>query len=107
MLTSFIVSEILLTPRFVFHCISFESGKSAYSFPPYFMDVGGLLLKHILQLICNAHAITSLERTTSAKECDDLPDTNVDAQEQVRIATAIYPTASLMNHSCDPTIVSR
>ena len=31
----------------------------------------------------------------------------IDSEEQVRIATAIYPTASLMNHSCEPTISSR
>ncbi len=28
-------------------------------------------------------------------------------EEQVRIATAIYPTTSLLNHSCDPTIINR
>ncbi|BFZ15710.1 hypothetical protein BsWGS_18749 [Bradybaena similaris] len=61
--------------------------------------VGGLLLRHILQLVCNAHAITSLQATSS--EQVGTQDT-----QQVRIATAIYPTASLMNHSCDPTIIS-
>ncbi|CAG5133463.1 unnamed protein product [Candidula unifasciata] len=61
--------------------------------------IGGLLLRHILQLVCNAHAITSLQATSS--EQVSTQDT-----EQVRIATAIYPTASLMNHSCDPTIIS-
>ncbi|XP_023931505.1 SET and MYND domain-containing protein 4 [Lingula anatina] len=62
--------------------------------------IGGLLLRHVLQLICNAHAITELQ--TSSLSTESL----VDSLSQVRIATAIYPTASLMNHSCDPTIIS-
>lgn len=61
---------------------------------------GGLLLRHIQQLVCNAHAITSIE--SQASQNDDAVLTT----EQVRIATAIYPSASLMNHSCDPNIIS-
>lgn len=62
--------------------------------------VGGLLLRHILQLVCNAHAITSL----ISKVADE--DGVVVSSEQVRIATAIFPSASLMNHSCNPNIIS-
>ncbi|XP_033753100.1 SET and MYND domain-containing protein 4-like [Pecten maximus] len=62
--------------------------------------VGGLLLRHIQQLVCNAHAITELQVT----QATDL--SLVETKSQVRVATAIYPTASLMNHSCDPTIIS-
>jgi len=63
--------------------------------------LGALLVRHIQQLVCNAHAITSL----------DTPESNDGAamvveQDQVRIATAIYPTTSLLNHSCEPTIVN-
>lgn len=61
---------------------------------------GGLLLRHIQQLVCNAHAITSLESKTMQE--DDVVVTT----EQVRIATAIYPSASLMNHACNPNIIS-
>ena len=63
--------------------------------------IGGLLLRHICQLVCNAHAITEIERTQTSQT------SLVDTSSQVRMATAIYPTASLMNHSCDPTIISR
>ena len=63
--------------------------------------IGSLLLRHIQQLICNAHAITEIQVTRS-RENTPLQETS-----QVRVATAIYPTASLMNHSCDPTIISR
>ena len=67
------------------------------------MYIGGLLLRHIQQLVCNAHAITEVQVTpTAAGEITPVEETS-----QVRVATAIYPTASLMNHSCDPTIISR
>ncbi|CAL8095743.1 unnamed protein product [Orchesella dallaii] len=60
------------------------------------MKVGGALLRHTCQLVCNAHAIT-----------DILPDTLVKCvvdENQKRIATAIFPAASIMNHSCNPNI---
>ena len=63
--------------------------------------IGGLLLRHIQQLVCNAHAITEVKVTELGEQ------TLVQETSQVRVATAIYPTASLMNHSCDPTIISR
>ena len=63
--------------------------------------IGGLLLRHVLQIICNAHAITELRMT------EDETNNIVSTQNQVRIATGLYPTASLMNHSCDPSIISR
>ncbi|XP_046552424.1 SET and MYND domain-containing protein 4-like isoform X2 [Haliotis rubra] len=64
------------------------------------MCIGSFLLRHILQLVCNAHAISELQVSQVA-------DSNlVDSKSQVRVATAIYPTASLINHSCDPTIIA-
>lgn len=63
--------------------------------------IGGLLLRHIEQLVCNAHAITELQVTQTS-------DTSlVDSKSQERVATAIYPTTSLLNHSCDPSIIPR
>jgi len=89
--------------------------------------VGALLLRHVCQLVSNAHAITGIVRSSSQStvDCVDSMDharvlssgrtftrdegssTAVDVSQQVRLATAIYPTASLMNHSCDPSIISR
>ena len=63
--------------------------------------VGGVLLRHVQQLVCNAHAITAVHTTQVSAQYA------VETQSQVRVATAIYPTASLMNHSCDPTIICR
>ena len=64
--------------------------------------IGGLLLRHICQLVCNAHAITELQAANVTNQ-----SSLVESKSQVRIATAIYPTTSLLNHSCDPTIISR
>ena len=58
-----------------------------------------LLLRHILQLVCNAHAPTTLV---------PLPgDGGLVQLSEQRVATAIYPSASYMNHSCDPSIINR
>eukprot|EP00088_Acartia_fossae_P017124 TRINITY_DN19695_c0_g1_i4.p1 TRINITY_DN19695_c0_g1~~TRINITY_DN19695_c0_g1_i4.p1 ORF type:complete len:754 (+),score=176.17 TRINITY_DN19695_c0_g1_i4:39-2300(+) len=57
--------------------------------------VGGLILRHLCQLVGNAHAITEV------KESDN------GAVQQVRLATAIYPSASMMNHCCVPNIINQ
>ncbi|KAL0119343.1 hypothetical protein PUN28_007693 [Cardiocondyla obscurior] len=62
--------------------------------------VSSLLLKHILQLICNGHSISKI---------NTIADNNKNKlliQQQDRVATAIYPSASMMNHSCDPNIIN-
>lgn len=58
-----------------------------------------LLLRHMGQLVCNGHAIMSLQEfeTNGLRSVEE---------REVRLATAIYPSASLMNHSCDPNIVN-
>ncbi|OXU21510.1 hypothetical protein TSAR_009791 [Trichomalopsis sarcophagae] len=64
-----------------------------------FVYISGILLRHMLQLICNGHAITRLN-------INDSDSGNVVTEYQCRIATAIYPSASMMNHSCDPNIIN-
>jgi hypothetical protein len=62
--------------------------------------IGGLLLRHIEQLVCNGHAITELQIT-------QISDSSlIDSKSQERVATAIYPTTSLLNHSCDSSIIA-
>lgn len=63
--------------------------------------LSGLLLRHTLQLVCNAHAITDL-RCVNNTICSNVTD-----EKQDRLAAAIYPSASIMNHSCEPSIVNR
>ncbi|XP_014236849.1 SET and MYND domain-containing protein 4-like [Trichogramma pretiosum] len=61
--------------------------------------VSGLILRHMMQLICNGHAITKLSLEKSELE-------SIAAEYQCRVATAIYPSASMMNHSCKPNIIN-
>ena len=66
-----------------------------------FMELlyGSLLCKHIHQVVCNGIAVTGI--------CD-IPDPKLSALSQygqLRYGTGIYPTVSLMNHSCDPNCI--
>ena len=75
--------------------------------------VGSLLLHHQQQMLCNVHAITMIVSTSSSDEENDEDCNRIGAQGQVisreqrRIATAIYPTGSLLNHACDPDVIVR
>ncbi|XP_034405484.1 SET and MYND domain-containing protein 4 isoform X2 [Cyclopterus lumpus] len=57
--------------------------------------LGSAVLRHILQLRCNAQAILMLQDTGAA-------NSPVQSSREIRIATAIFPTLSLLNHSCCP-----
>ena len=60
-------------------------------------NLGCLLLHHMQQMPCNIHAVTAI---VSVNE-----QAGVWSKEQRRIAAGIYPTASLMNHACDPDVI--
>jgi len=71
--------------------------------------VGGLMLRHITQLICNASAIYEVGPTPDIDtDPADTPvsPSSVVSNNQYRVATAIYPSASMMNHSCDPSVIN-
>ncbi|XP_072515246.1 SET and MYND domain-containing protein 4 [Salminus brasiliensis] len=57
--------------------------------------LGATALRHMMQLRCNAQAVTAM----SIKEDKNLV---VQSSGEVRIATAIFPILSLLNHSCRP-----
>lgn len=66
-------------------------------------SVGNELLLHMMRLVCNGNAIsTHIMSDNSLKASNTLID-----ESQPRIGTAIFPTSSLLNHSCDPNIFSR
>ncbi|XP_042529884.1 SET and MYND domain-containing protein 4 [Dipodomys spectabilis] len=56
---------------------------------------GVAMLRHMLQLQCNAQAITAIQQTGSKESF-------VTSSKQVRLATGIFPVVSLLNHSCSP-----
>ncbi|XP_044286543.1 SET and MYND domain-containing protein 4 [Varanus komodoensis] len=72
-----------------------QEEPSAALVPPALSVLGEAMLRHMLQLQCNAQAVTVLRASGSE-------DKLVASSEQVRLATAIFPVVSLLNHSCDP-----
>ncbi|XP_029417302.1 SET and MYND domain-containing protein 4 isoform X2 [Nannospalax galili] len=56
---------------------------------------GVAMLRHMLQLQCNAQAITSIQHTGSRESI-------ITNSRQIRLATGIFPVVSLLNHSCSP-----
>lgn len=65
--------------------------------------MGNELLCHMTRLVCNGNAIS----THIMSDCDLEATTSIINESQPRIGTAIFPTSSLLNHSCDPNIFSR
>ncbi|KAK2828257.1 hypothetical protein Q5P01_019291 [Channa striata] len=57
--------------------------------------LGSAVLRHMLQLRCNTQAIQTQQDTGAT-------NTLVQSSQEMRIATAIFPTLSLLNHSCCP-----
>ncbi|KAJ0183978.1 hypothetical protein K1T71_000401 [Dendrolimus kikuchii] len=70
--------------------------------------VAAVILRSLGQLVCNGHATLSL---TTIEENDGrngklyFLGTTI-SEKEVRKATAIYPSAAMMNHSCDPNIIN-
>ncbi|XP_064324144.1 SET and MYND domain-containing protein 4 isoform X3 [Phalacrocorax carbo] len=64
---------------------------------PELKTVAEAMLRHVLQLQCNAQAITVMQELGSR-------DGAVVNKKPVRLATAFFPVLSLLNHSCSPNI---
>ncbi|XP_070572634.1 SET and MYND domain-containing protein 4-like [Ptychodera flava] len=69
------------------------------------LQVATLLLRHMQQLRCNVHAITAVEAEGDRAAVLGDGASMVETVKQVRIASAVFPTASLLNHSCDPNVI--
>ena len=60
-----------------------------------------LFLHHLLQLRCNTHTISTVQEEGASDS------ESVQTVSEVQLGTAVYPTASLMNHSCHPNAIFR
>ena len=75
-----------------------------------------LIMRHLQQIACNVHMVTTLNLV---EDDDDAEDGIMLSQhlhckqeysvrkEQRQIALALYPTACLLNHACDPDVIVR
>lgn len=59
-----------------------------------------LFLRHLLQLRCNSHGVNQVVRKLEELQCENETGDVMDALEEVKLGTVVYPTASLVNHSC-------
>ncbi|XP_053501724.1 SET and MYND domain-containing protein 4 isoform X5 [Ictalurus furcatus] len=94
-------------PRHCHHCLSLKQRLSLEVPPCHDQEegsvcwgsekslLGATALRHMLQLQCNAQAVTAIK----VQEDTCLP---VQSSKEVRIATALFPILSLLNHSCQP-----
>ncbi|XP_067422087.1 SET and MYND domain-containing protein 4 [Emydura macquarii macquarii] len=69
--------------------------KMSAELSPELKILGEAMLRHMLQLQCNAQAVTVIRESEPG-------DSTVADSEQVCLATALFPVTSLLNHSCDP-----
>lgn len=74
----------------------------------------GLFLHHLLQLRCNSHSVSVVEvehpNTTSSGEAMEAGTSGeglVETTKELQLGSALYPTASLFNHSCWPNVIFR
>lgn len=78
---------------FIDHVIK-ENNSISLDSDQWMLLISVLLIQHICQLICNAHSINFF--------VDDSDDSHF-----YETATGLYPLISIMNHSCDPNIITR
>nr|XP_061787282.1 SET and MYND domain-containing protein 4 [Nerophis lumbriciformis] len=57
--------------------------------------LGSAALRHLLQLRCNAQAVITLQHQGPS-------NAPVQSSQEERVATALFPTLSLLNHACCP-----
>ena len=61
-----------------------------------------LVHHHLLQLRCNTHFVSVLMSDGAEESLH-----GVETTSEVQLGSVVYPTASLMNHSCAPNAIFR
>lgn len=97
-----------LWPRAVNAVFLLKSLMQMSFFPPYTEDegeaqkrthdvcyIGGHILRHLQMLPCNAHEVSEMQVNIQEPS----------QSQTLEIGSAIYPVLSLINHSCDPSVV--
>ena len=95
-------SDSSLVPAEVFTDQSSQAGSMADSLATLRAGLRQLFRHHLLQLRCNTHFVSAL-MSDGAKESMH----GVETTSEVKLGSAVYPTASLMNHSCTPNAFFR
>ena len=74
----------------------------------------GLFFHHLLQLRCNSHSVSVVEvehrgtgPSREATEAGVAGEGLVETTKELQLGSALYPTASLFNHSCWPNAIFR
>ena len=73
------------------------------SVPNASLPVKELFMHHLLQLRCNTIAVSSLSSYSLSTELKSVA--NVQDKYEVKRGSVLYPTLSLINHSCRPNAI--
>nr|XP_054749304.1 SET and MYND domain-containing protein 4-like [Lytechinus pictus] len=104
-LIQYAVTSILLAKCFYSKLVLPETCET-FSKDEIVTEMASLLLLHTRQLKSNSHAITHVRSSEKGNTTAKSTDGTIEEISQVRIATAVYPTVSLMNHACQPNVIA-
>ncbi|KAJ8738029.1 hypothetical protein PYW08_000624 [Mythimna loreyi] len=100
------LSSTMLTIYLENHTNFFEYFPERVGFPLPMNEMkllcAGLIFRTLGQLVTNAHTV--MELNTGPKR--EIPINPCTTSPWRRIGTGVYPTASMMNHSCEPNITN-
>jgi hypothetical protein len=92
-----------------------HTDSNTTSLPPLTMaGLKQLFHHHLLQLRCNSHFVSIVISDNVCQESSEIVSTvsdgghsAIETTSEKRLGSAVYPTASLMNHSCTPNAFFR
>lgn len=90
-----------------------HTDSNATSPPPSMVGLKQLFYHHLLQLRCNSHFVSAVildgdtRQESSPAIASDGGHSAVETTSEMKLGSTVYPTASLMNHSCAPNAFFR